>query len=59
MVANYLHELAMIFHRYYAQEKVVTDEKALTAARLILVEAIRIVLLNGLTILGISAPEKM
>ena len=58
-VANYLHELAMIFHRYYAQEKVVTDDKELTAARLILVEATRIVLLNGLTILGISAPEKM
>ena len=59
MVANYLHELAMVFHRYYAQEKVVTDDKALTAARLILVEATRIVFLNGLTILGISAPEKM
>ena len=59
MVANYLHELAMVFHRYYAQEKVVTEDKALTAARLILVEATRIVFLNGLTILGISAPEKM
>jgi len=58
-LANYLHELAIIFHRYYAQEKVVTDDKALTAARLILVEATRIVFLNGLTILGISAPEKM
>ena len=59
MLANYIHELAMIFHRYYAQEKVVTDDKSLTAARLILVEATRIVFLNGLTILGISAPEKM
>ena len=59
MLANYIHELAMIFHRYYAQEKVVTDDKLLTAARLILVEATRIVFLNGLTILGISAPEKM
>ncbi|MBC8312547.1 MAG: arginine--tRNA ligase [Candidatus Marinimicrobia bacterium] len=58
-VANYLHELAIIFHRYYAQEKVVTDNNALTAARLILVEATRIVFLNGLTILGISAPERM
>jgi len=58
-VANYVHELAVIFHRYYAQEKVVTDDKELTAARLILVEATRIVILNGLTLLGISAPERM
>jgi|TARA_B110000438_G_scaffold209536_1_gene201434 arginyl-tRNA synthetase len=58
-VANYLNELAILFHRYYAQEKVVTDDKALTAARLILVEATRIVFLNGLTIMGISAPERM
>ena len=58
-VANYLHELATIFHRYYAQEKVITDDKELTAARLILVESTRIVFLNGLTMLGISAPERM
>ena len=58
-VANYLHELATIFHRYYAQEKVITDDKELTAARLILVESTRIVFLNGLTLLGISAPERM
>tara|TARA_B110000467_G_scaffold116107_1_gene106756 strand:+ start:1422 stop:3053 length:1632 start_codon:yes stop_codon:yes gene_type:complete len=58
-IANYLHELASIFHRYYAQEKVVTDDKELTAARLILVESTRIVFLNGLTLLGISAPERM
>ena len=58
-VANYLHELAVIFHRYYAHEKIVTDDKDLTAARLILVEATRIVFLNGLTIMGISAPERM
>jgi arginyl-tRNA synthetase len=58
-VANYLHELATIFHRYYAQEKVITDDKELTAARLILVESTRIIFLNGLTLLGISAPERM
>lgn len=58
-VVNYLHELAILFHRYYAHEKVVTDDKDLTAARLILVEATRIVFLNGLTIMGISAPERM
>ena len=58
-VANYLHELATLFHRYYAQEKVITDDTDLTAARLILVEATRIVFLNGLTIMGISAPERM
>ena len=58
-IANFIHDLAMVFHRYYAQEKVVTEEGKLTSARLALIEATRIVLLNGLTVLGISAPERM
>ena len=59
VIANYLNELAMVFHRYYAHEKVINDDKNLTAARLVLIEATRIVLKNGLTILGISTPERM
>jgi arginyl-tRNA synthetase len=37
----------------------VTDDAALTAARLTLVKAVRTVLRNGLSLLGISAPEQM
>ena len=58
-IANYLHGLASKFHRYYANERIVTDNKEITAARLSMIKAIKIVLYNGLSILGINAPEKM
>ena len=56
---NYLQELAASFHRFYHQHRVVTENKDLTNARLILVESTRVVLVNALTLLGISAPERM
>ncbi|MFQ5708431.1 MAG: arginine--tRNA ligase [bacterium] len=56
---NYLHELAATFHRFYHHRRVVTDDEALTGARLVLVEATRIVLANALALLGITAPERM
>jgi len=58
-IANYLQQIAAIFHKYYAKERVVTDDTLLTSARLLLVKATQIVLKNGLTILGISAPKRM
>jgi arginyl-tRNA synthetase len=48
-----------MFHKYYAKERVVTDDKVKTSARLILVKALQIVLANGLCLLGIQAPERM
>ena len=48
-----------MFHKYYAKERVVTDDKVKTSARLILVKALQIVLANGLSLLGIQAPERM
>ena len=59
-VPHYLHELAGIFHPYYNQHRVLDSadiEK--TDARLILVQSVQTVLKNGLTLLGISAPESM
>ena len=58
-IANYLHDLAGHFHRYYAKERVVSDDEGKTAARLVLVKALQIVLCNGLNILGIQAPKRM
>ena len=58
-IANYLQNLAGMFHKYYAKERVVTEDTDKTAARLVLVKALQIVLSNGLSILGIHAPEKM
>ena len=58
-ITNYLYDLASKFHKYYAHERIVTNNKQITAARLVLIKCIKIVLNNGLTILGINAPEKM
>ncbi|MBW2658223.1 MAG: arginine--tRNA ligase [Deltaproteobacteria bacterium] len=58
-VIFYLIELASQFHSYYNRHKVITDNRALTQARLCLAESLRIVLRNGLDIIGLTAPEKM
>lgn len=58
-LAEYLHGLAGSFHKFYHLHRVVTEDKPLTAARLALCLATKIVLGNGFSILGISAPEKM
>lgn len=59
IIANYLQEVAARFHKFYTECRVVTDDADLTAARLALVSAARVVLANGLKILGISRPERM
>ena len=59
-ISNYLAELSSSFHSYYAKERVVDSEnKILTEARIYLVNATRIVIRNGLKVLGVSAPEQM
>jgi len=58
-IAAYLMELVGQFHRYYSRHRVVTDNTALTGARLYLMCGVRQVLRNGLGLLGVSAPEKM
>ncbi len=55
----YLNELAGVFHSYYNKNKVISENDKLTAARLLLVKTIGIVLRNALKILGVNAPEKM
>jgi arginyl-tRNA synthetase len=62
-IARYLEELAGTYHRFYDACRVLPqgDEPPtdLTRARLWLVEATRIVVANGLDLLGVSAPERM
>ncbi len=55
----YAESLAQIFHNYYHQERVITDDKELSKARLALVKSASIVLRNVLKLLGITAPESM
>jgi arginyl-tRNA synthetase len=58
-VANYLREVAVEFHAYYNAHKILTPEPELRAARLALCAAVRIVLANGLRLLGVTAPAEM
>lgn len=58
-VVEYLRDLAAQFHKFYALHRVVTEDEELTRARLLLVDGVRIVLRNGLAVLGISHPETM
>jgi len=58
-VPHYLHELVAVFHGYYKRHRVVTEDRERTLARLFLLDGLRITIRNGLSILGISAPEKM
>jgi arginyl-tRNA synthetase len=58
-LADYLRQVAACFHKFYSHHRVVTDDQKLTEARLLLAEATRIVLRNGLKLLGISQPESM
>jgi arginyl-tRNA synthetase len=58
-VAFYLRELAAEFHSYYNAERILVDDEALRTARLALCAAVRQTLANGLSLLGVTAPEKM
>lgn len=55
----YAQDLATVFHSFYKQCRVVTEDEPLTKARLKLVEASQIVLAKTLHLMGITAPEKM
>ena len=61
----YLGELASLFHRYFnlgtkePEKRIVGEDRALSQARMCLIQGLRIVLSNGLRLLGIHAPERM
>ncbi|MFY8001673.1 MAG: arginine--tRNA ligase [Candidatus Kapaibacteriota bacterium] len=58
-IAEYLRELAANFHKFYHDCRILGEEEELMQARFVLLKTSKIVLKNGLTVLGISAPEKM
>ena len=58
-LGNYLKELAALFHGWYNEHKVLSDDEQLTQARLLLSYTVRQVIKNGLALLGVSAPESM
>ena len=58
-VATYLHDLAGRIHLWYHKAHVLNEPEEITRARLLLARAAQIVVKNGLTLLGVSAPERM
>ncbi|MDM7321142.1 MAG: arginine--tRNA ligase [Fervidobacterium sp.] len=59
-LTDYLENLAAAFHKYYADYKIVdTENPELSNARLNLALGVKIIISEGLKLLGVSAPEKM
>jgi arginyl-tRNA synthetase len=58
-IATYLHDTAGRVHLWYHKAHVLNEPEAIQNARLVLARAARIVLRNGLSLLGIAAPERM
>ncbi len=58
-LAEYLHDLAGEFHRFYHEHRVIGEDKPLMAARIGLCRAVKTVIGNGCSILGIAALERM
>ena len=58
-VVSYLHDTAGRVHLWYHKAHVLNEPEALMRARLFLAKAAQIVIRNGLTLLGVSAPERM
>ena len=58
-LAHFLRELANELHTYYNAHQFIVDDEAIRNARLILIQATRQVLHNGLKLLGVSSPETM
>jgi arginyl-tRNA synthetase len=59
MITYYMIELARDFHYFYQKHRVVGENKALTQARLYLIDKTAKTIKNGLELLGVSCPEKM
>lgn len=58
-ISTFLLRLAQSYHRFYAEQRVLSDDEMKTQTNLALCNAVRITIKNGLHILGVSAPESM
>jgi arginyl-tRNA synthetase len=59
LLAEYLLDIAKLFHSYYHKHRVVTEDKELSSARLVLTKALLSVFSLSLNLLNITLPEKM
>lgn len=59
LITNYLYELATLFHSYYAQEKILTDDIDLASQKLAIINTVKITIKNALLLIGVEAKERM
>jgi len=59
LICSHLIELCSTFNRFYQKQRIITEDSRSTEARMLLAKGIQTVLKNGLSILGIKAPERM
>jgi len=59
LIANYVYELATLFHSYYSHEKIVSDDIKYTNERLNLIKTVKITINNALNLIGVKALERM
>ena len=59
IICNYVYDLASLFHSYYGSHKFITDDKEYTEERMLLLQAIKIVINNSLNLIGVIPREVM
>lgn len=59
LIPHYLLSLAGLFHGYYQRQRIITDDRELSSGRLALSLAVRAAIREGLSVMGVSAPDKM
>ncbi|HLP80303.1 MAG TPA: arginine--tRNA ligase [Acidobacteriota bacterium] len=58
-LARYVLDVAQLFNEYYAKQRVIVEDEATTAARIVLINSVKRVIANSLRLLGIDAPREM
>jgi arginyl-tRNA synthetase len=59
LITNYLYELATLFHSFYTNEKILTEDDIYTNERLAVIECVKITIKNALNLIGVTSPEEM
>lgn len=59
LITNYVYELASLFHLYYANNRIITDDEEATKERINLIQCVKQTIFNALDLIGVVPPEKM
>jgi arginyl-tRNA synthetase len=58
-ICSFLIDVCSTFNRFYQKQRIITEDRKSTAARMLLVKAAQVTIRSGLSLLGIEAPERM